>query len=109
MWSKSYESPIHFDLPPDQRPLDAVEVEIGPKLRGSPIPQRAVGAGAIVILPPSLHDSADVGQAEESALVEALVPPAVEALADRLLNRLARLDEAEPDRTFARGDKMNAA
>ena len=64
----------------------------------------------IVVLAPGLHDPARIGQAQEPVLVEAFVPEAaVEALAVRVLDRLAGVDEVQGDRVLVRPLVQRAA
>ena len=67
------------------------------------VAQRAVRSFLIVILSPRLHELAGIGQPEEPLLVQAFVAEAaVEALAEGVLDRLARIDEVQRDRVLLR-------
>ncbi len=60
-----------------------------------------MGPVSIVVYPPSFNELPSVSEGEEPVLVQALVSePAVEALDEGVLDRLAGLDEAQSDAPF---------
>ena len=62
-----------------------------------------MGSPLMVVAPPRLDGPAGIGQPEEPVAVEALIAqPPVEALDERVLDGLARRDEAQADATGIR-------
>lgn len=89
----------------DNRLIEAVEWsnELLLHLLRGPIAQAAMWPDFVVIDAPPLDDPLSVGHVEEPMLVEALVAESpVEALHDRVLHRLARLDEASSNAVLVR-------
>jgi hypothetical protein len=80
-------------------PRDCSCLERLSKLLRRPIVERTGRPLGIVVAPPRLHDLPGIGQPQEPVLIQAFVTqPTVEALAVRVLDRLAEVDETPRDR-----------